>query len=120
MKSDKRTDCFYIKHMILHCAYILDDIRAIKTFGEFYGDSVYQRAASLSLLQIGEYSKGISEELKEKNNDVNWKGLRGFRNILAHTYDRLNWQVVWKLMTEEVPKVHNACKRILEKIEDIE
>jgi uncharacterized protein YutE (UPF0331/DUF86 family) len=38
----------------------------------------------------------------------------GFRNISVHAYDTINWEIVWKIVTEHLRDFSNYVKEILE------
>ena len=43
---------------------------------------------------IGEAAKNIPEDIKEKNNNVNWEDIIGMRNILSHEYFGVDLNIV--------------------------
>ena len=44
---------------------------------------------------IGEATKNVSEEIKEKYPEVEWKEAAGFRNVLIHDYFGIDLEAVW-------------------------
>lgn len=51
------------------------------------------------LAVIGEAIKNISSEIKENNENVEWKEAAGFRDILVHQYFRIDKSDVWDTIT---------------------
>jgi uncharacterized protein with HEPN domain len=45
-----------------------------------------QDAIVRRLQTIAESTQRLSDNLKQKNSDVNWRSISGFRNILVHDY----------------------------------
>lgn len=39
---------------------------------------------------IGEAAKNIPQEIKERYKEIEWKGVMGLRDILAHKYFQVN------------------------------
>ena len=64
-------------------------------------------------MQIGELVKNISDASLKRSTDIDWKGIKGFRDVVAHQYDSLTWEVVWKLMTENIPVLRSSCEMLL-------
>lgn len=70
--------------------------------------------ASLSLLvNIGEASGKVSEELKNKNLNIPWRILKDFRNRVAHDYMNLDIFIVFNIIKKELPKLQNLFEEII-------
>ena len=52
---------------------------------------------------IGEAAKAVPEELKAKEPDVPWKAIAGTRDRLIHGYFDVDLDVVWAILTEDLP-----------------
>lgn len=101
--------------------YLVDMLDAAKTIRlwaaniseeEFVNDKLLQSAILFQLMIIGETASGISEDIRSRYQNIEWKSLRGFRNIIVHSYFRLSLPIVWsaadtdaRLLVEEVEKV---------------
>ena len=64
---------------------------------------------------IGEAVTNISEEIKSKYSDVEWKEIAGFRVVVAHTYFKINLNIVWDIIKNELPKLKREIENILGK-----
>ena len=109
-----KDDVFLLKKIIDYC----DDIgNSITFFGRdedtFYENIIFQRSCAFNILQIGELVKSLSPELKLKHGDVKWKGISGFRDILAHNYGNIQKEVLWVTITEKIPELKDACKKMI-------
>jgi len=62
---------------------------------------------------IGEASKYIPDYIKEKHTDVDWIGIVGLRNRIAHDYFGVSLEIVWNIVKQELPKLQNQMKQIL-------
>ena len=44
---------------------------------------------------IGEASKFIPEEVKKRNQNIDWQGIVGLRNRIAHKYFDVSPSIIW-------------------------
>lgn len=61
---------------------------------------------------IGEISKKVSETTKDKL-DLPWKEIIGFRDMAIHDYFRVNLNIVWDTLTEDIPKLKEKIEESL-------
>ena len=61
---------------------------------------------------IGEASKFIPENIKNKYADIDWKGIIGLRNRIAHEYFGISVPIVWDIIKTELPRLKNQMKLI--------
>lgn len=91
---------------------LLDDIlEAIDKIEEYIADIPFEvflvenktkDAVVRNLEIIGEASKNISEEIKQKYDDVEWRKIIGLRNIVVHDYFGVDYEIVWQIITNEL------------------
>lgn len=113
MKLNDR-DTSILTHMISYCNQVEDTIARFGNLYEtFSNDSIYRNAAALCVLQLGELTGKLSEEMRASYNDVPWKQIRAMRNIVAHAYGTVDAEVTWEVITEDIPKLKKSCQEIL-------
>jgi len=83
------------------------------TFEKFVGDDKTQDAVIRNLEVIGESIKNISATLKNKHPDFPWKDMAGLRDKLIHHYFGINFEIVWQVVTEELPGFASKIGKIL-------
>lgn len=64
---------------------------------------------------IGEAAGRINVEYRLKNNSIEWRRIRGFRNRLIHEYFGIDYHIVWVIIENEIPKLVKSLKEVIEK-----
>ena len=98
-----KTEKFYISFILDSIQKIENCITGIKkeAFKELQEK---QSTIILQLMLIGETSKKLSEETKDKIN-LPWKQIIGFRDIAIHDYTNLNLDAIWDTAEKDIPKL---------------
>jgi hypothetical protein len=81
-------------------------------FSTFDADLKTQDAVIRVFEIIGEAVKSIPDEWTEKEPDIPWRQIAGFRDVLAHSYFAVNSSVVWTAAVEKAPLLKAACLRM--------
>ncbi|MGV8149819.1 MAG: DUF86 domain-containing protein [Alkaliphilus sp.] len=79
----------------------------------FLQDERTKRAVAMTLINIGELVKNLTEEFKSLHKDIPWKAIAGMRDITAHKYQTLKMGDVWVTVIEEIPEFKNKLEAIL-------
>ena len=66
-----------------------------------------------NILQIGELVKKLSDEFIVKYNKVQWKSIKGMRDRVAHGYDTLDREQIWKAASEDIAPLKEYCEEII-------
>lgn len=54
---------------------------------------------------IGEATKNLPAEIKNKYKDVAWKEIAGMRYILIHEYFGVDIDLTWRVVEEDAPEL---------------
>lgn len=84
------------------------------TYEAFMADTKTQDAVIRNLEIIGEATKNIAMDLRDKHLDVPWKGMAGLRDRLIHHYFGVNLDIVWNIVTTELTDVLYQIEAILQ------
>jgi uncharacterized protein with HEPN domain len=71
----------------------------------FVADEMAYDATLRNLEVLGEAAKSIPEEVRQRHPDVDWRGLAGLRDVLAHAYFALDDATLWKIVQADIPRV---------------
>ena len=83
------------------------------SFDDFMKDTKTQDAVIRNLEIIGEATKRISEAVRKTHDDMPWKEMAGTRDKVIHDYFGINYDIVWRVATGELPKLSAEIQRIL-------
>ena len=98
---------------------VIEDIKDIEIFiknisySEFLADTMLKKAVCMSLINIGESVKGLSDDIKLKNKDIPWKKAIALRDIVAHKYGTIDFEIIWQTINEDIHSLKEAIKQIL-------
>lgn len=88
---------------------ILAAARLIEAFirgadeSSFMADPKSQYAVYAQLIIIGEAARRVSEQFRHQQTDLPWHEMIGMRNRIVHSYDEINWQIVWNTAQRDIP-----------------
>lgn len=55
----------------------------------------------------------LSEEFLEKHSEIPWHAIKAMRNLHAHDYDNINFEIVWETLTKDIPELEEALQKII-------
>ncbi|NCU37259.1 DUF86 domain-containing protein [Candidatus Falkowbacteria bacterium] len=64
---------------------------------------------------IGEASKNIPTEIQEKYPEIPWRKMYGLRNLIAHEYFGIDYEMIWEIAKNDLPQNRNDLAIIIEK-----
>lgn len=98
-----------MKSDVLLLQQILKSIKKIEKYTksmnqhEFENNEVIQDAVIRQFEIIGEASNHLSDNTIQKIDDVPWKDIVGFRNVLIHDYFEVDLLAVWTSVLKDLP-----------------
>ena len=84
-----------------------------KNSEEFFQEMRNTDAALYNLIVIGEAVKNLPPVIRSNYADrIPFSSIAGARDIYAHEYFCLNYELIWGTLTEDVPKLLREIKRL--------
>lgn len=102
----------YLKHILDETEFISKKVTGLER-NNFQTDEVLKRAFVRSLEIIGEATKKLPEEFRNKHGSIDWRALAGTRDKLIHDYFGIDYDIVWDIVTNEIPKLRKQIESIL-------
>lgn len=62
---------------------------------------------------IGEAARVISSPFKEKYPEIPWRDASDLRNLIIHEYFRVNLDIIWDIVQNDIPSLKQEIKAIL-------
>ena len=67
-------------------------------FDSFLSDDKTKDAVVRNFEIIGESANRVDPEYTDKNPEIEWKRIRGFRNRIVHNYFGIDFEIVWEII----------------------
>ena len=105
--------------MVRDDAYLLDillmaqdarDFIRHHTRESFASDRQCQYAVIRCLEVIGEVSKRLSPETRQKYSSVEWTAMARMRDMLIHSYGKVDLDDVWETVSQDIPRLVAALE----------
>ncbi|NIP33289.1 MAG: DUF86 domain-containing protein [Thermoplasmata archaeon] len=88
------------------------------TSQEFLANRLTMDAVERRLEIIGEASKQVDYETRERYPDIPWSDMARLRDVISHKYNRLNPRRIWVIATTEIPDLKDHLRPVIEIIGD--
>ena len=82
-------------------------------YGSFVKNELVIDAVIRNLEIIGEASRNIPEDVKNRHARLPWGRMIAPRNIAAHEYFRIDLAIIWEIITENLPDTKPEIEEML-------
>ena len=79
----------------------------------FASDERTQDAVLRNIEIIGEAVRGVTDETRAAHSDVPWKEMAGMRDRIIHDYSRVDLDVVWDVVSQDLPALKMKIASLL-------
>lgn len=107
------------KNSLIYINHIKDCISRIKSYTEgmeessFLENSLIQDAVIRNFEIIGEATKHLSNEFRDKYPKIEWKKIAGLRDKLIHDYIGVDLWAVWGIVENVLPELEDSINNII-------
>ena len=85
--------------------------------GKSRADLDTSRVLSLALVRlleiVGEAANRVTTATRQQTPNIPWSQIVSLRNRLIHGYDTINMDILWKILTEDLPGLIAQLQRII-------
>lgn len=104
----------YVEDILESIGYIETYVEGMK-YKHFQEDRKTMDAVVRNFEIIGEASKFIPDEMRKKHAQIDWTGIVGLRNRIAHEYFAIDPEIMWNILKEELPPLKRELQKLLER-----
>jgi uncharacterized protein with HEPN domain len=83
------------------------------SFQQFSKDEKAVDAVVRNLEVIGEAVKRIPDEMRQKDQAIDWKKIAGLRDILIHEYFGIDTEIIWDIVQNKLPSLEQSIRGML-------
>lgn len=92
----------------------IDEYVENMNFDELKTDNKTNDAIVRNLEVIGEATKNIPPEIRDKYPNIEWKKIAGIRDILIHAYFTIDLEILWDIVKNKLPDLKEGISKILD------
>ena len=108
----ERRDTVILKKVLSEIE-IAEKMMGGRTFPDFESDEMLKRAICMTVINIGELVKNLSDSFRKEYSAIPWRAISGFRDIAAHKYQTLRMEDVYETVAADFPSLYQKIKTIL-------
>ena len=112
MSKEKRDYVLFLED-ILDALEKIENYTKNLSFTEFADNGMAVDAVIRNFELIGEATKNVPEEIKEKYPEVEWKEAAGFRDVLIHDYFGIDLEAIWDTIKKNLLSFKRHILKVL-------
>lgn len=112
----KRSSLIYIKDILEYMERAEKYVKDLN-LQQFLEDEKSCDAVIRCIEVMGEATKNVSDDIRNKYPFIPWRDLAGMRDKIIHGYFIVDFENVWLVVKNEIPKLKPLIKKVLLEIE---
>jgi uncharacterized protein with HEPN domain len=108
----RRDDTVAMRHMLDHAREAVAMIRG-RPRGDLDTDRMLQLSITRLLEIIGEAANRVTAEGRGRYAEIPWQEVVTTRHRIIHGYDTVDYDIVWRILDDELPPLITALERAL-------
>jgi uncharacterized protein with HEPN domain len=108
----RRDDSVPMRHMLDHAREAVAMIQG-RARSDLHTDRLFQLAITRLVEIIGEAASRVTAQGQARYAEIPWHDVVNTRHRIIHGYDTIDYDIVWRILTEELPSLIAALERAL-------
>jgi uncharacterized protein with HEPN domain len=79
----------------------------------FVADRRTRDAVLYNLFVLGEAAKAVPADYRASHGEIEWRGIAGLRDVLAHQYFGVDHEVIWDVTKNRLPELIEMLEELL-------
>jgi uncharacterized protein with HEPN domain len=100
---------------IRDCTNRILDYTMDKSFDEFIENQMLIDAVVRNLEIIGEATKNLPDDIRQKYPQVEWRKIAGLRDIVIHGYFGIDYEILWDIIQNKIPDLVVKIQEVIER-----
>jgi len=92
---------------------VIDDTVGNATFSVFDKTETIKRTVAMTMINIGELTRHLSEDFKKSEKEIPFKAIMATRHVAAHEYQELRFDDIWEAVKKDIPKMKKRITFLL-------
>lgn len=102
----------YLRHILDEVVYLNRQTPGLSK-AQFLADETLKRAFARSIEIIGEATKQVPGDIRQKYPNIQWRAMAGMRDRLIHGYFGIDYEIVWDVAINKIPELQQEIEEIL-------
>ncbi len=105
-------DAIYVGHMLDMTRRAVKAIES-KTRAKYDKDDILRLGLTHLVQMIGEAARKVSVKFQREHPEIPWRKIIGMRHRIVHDYMRVDEDILWQVVTGDLPKLLPLLEEIL-------
>lgn len=99
-----KNDNYYIQKIRLDLEFIVIHMKDVD-IEELNKNEILLDSMLFRMIQLSENAKKLTEQYKQKHNNIPWNAMYGLRNRIVHDYGNVDLNVVFETLKNDIPEL---------------
>lgn len=102
-----------ILQKVLNEIHVAQEMMGHCSLDQFRQSEMLMRAVSMTVINIGELVKNLTDETRFAYPNIPWKAIADFRDVAAHKFQTLRMEDVYETVVTDFPSLKEQIDEIL-------
>lgn len=102
----------YLNHILDEIDYLVKG-REDVTKEQFLSDETKKRAFVRSIEIMGEATKNLPRDFRDRHPHIDWRAIAGMRDRLIHDYFGVDYEIVWDVVANKIDPLRLELEKLV-------